>query len=70
MLDKLVISNEYGRITWLGPIDITDVDFSDAIVIGTNFVEIYPNNCPEKGKGLNKECQITYFKHPIVEKSK
>ena len=59
-VEDFTIENKHGRIQFLGPTDLTDVDLARDVVIKARSVDVYPNTTPPAVKSkLNKPALIT-----------
>ena len=59
-VNNFKISNKFGKIKFLVPVDLAFLNFNDVISITSNSVQIYPGQeLPEIGQGLNKPAVIT-----------
>lgn len=66
-IENFQISNEFGKILFLGKIDIRDCELEKIFIIKKKEIEIYPKNIffeginkPPFGKKFNKKAILTY----------
>ena len=70
-----VVENEYGRIQFIEPVDLSEVDLDETIIMQNKMVEVYPIEAfddgkkPELGEKLNQPAYIT-FKNFDLSKAK
>lgn len=66
-LESFKIWNSYGQIKFSEPVDLTDVDLDEAVVIEHGFVDVYPpdrfdgETRPECGSKINRPAIVTLF---------
>lgn len=66
-MNGLCVSNEYGSIEWLEPVDITYEDLENNILIEKDQIKLYPlGNVPERGHKLYKKMRVTHIQ-PTTE---
>lgn len=67
-VENFTVSNEHGKIEWLGVTDLTCVDIDLWVIIKKDSVEVYPedifneNTKHPEGTKLNKPCIVTLYK--------
>lgn len=66
------VSNSYGKITFLKPVDLRGINLDDVIMIKHKKIEIYPSSkydsIPAVGEGLNQPAILEYYQWPLPNK--
>lgn len=54
------VSNDYGSITWLEPVDLSEDlhRLAEIVLINPTEVTVYPDGSPERGTGLNRPARV------------
>ena len=66
-VENFTVSNDYGKIEWVGPTDLTEVNIDLWVIIKRDGVEVYPEdmfnekNKHARGTKLNKSAIITLY---------
>jgi hypothetical protein len=62
-VNNFAIKNEYSKIKYEAPLDLTGVNLNEIFLLEEKNVQIYPKgNMPKSGKGFNKPAIITIYK--------
>lgn len=61
-LQEFEVHSHFGKIKWIGPVDIRGMDIGSVVVFKQGGVSLYPDgHKPAWGEGLNSHCQVMLY---------
>jgi len=69
-VENFSIWNNEAKIIFQVPVDLTDVDINDVVILARKSVEVYPGNLPPVGQGLNQPAILEFSNFDMPKKYK